>query len=156
MGDIADIGVQVGNAAGAISGVQQLPVSSVVVGTGDLQVSVSWNTRADVDLYLLEPNGELIFFANRSSEAGGVLDLDSNVGCGENEPQNENITYENVTPPGGEYLVSLDLFSTCGVVTSPTDYVVTLRIGDDVQTFTGTLLPDGSSSDVAITTFEIR
>jgi len=155
-GELADIGIQVGSAVGDISGAQQLSVSSLVVGTGDLQVSVSWNTRADVDLYLQEPNGELIYFVNSSSEAGGVLDLDSNVGCPENGPQNENITYENVVPPAGQYLVSLDLFSTCSVVTSPTDYVVTVRIGDDVQTFTGALQPDGSSRDVAITSFEIR
>ena len=148
--------MQLGSSAGDVSSSQSLPVSSVVVGTGDLQVSVSWNTRADLDLYLQEPGGELIYFVNPTSEAGGVLDLDSNVGCPTDDPQNENITYENATPPAGEYIVSLDLFSTCGLVTIPTDYVVTVRIGDIVETHTGSLLPDASSSDVVITTFEIQ
>lgn len=155
-GDDGDIVVQVGSSFGDISDAQELPVTSVVVGTGDLQVSVSWNTRADVDLYLQEPTGETIFFGNETSEAGGMLDLDSNVGCPENEPQNENITYENAVPPAGEYIVSLDLFSTCGIVNTPTDYVVTVRSGNDVQTFTGSLLPGAIPSDVMITSFEVR
>lgn len=155
-GQVDIVSVQVGNAAGSVSGVQELPVSSVVVGTGDLQVSVSWNTIADVDLYLQEPSGETISFTNTTSDAGGALDLDSNIGCPEGAPQNENITYENVVPPSGEYTVLLDLFSTCGRVTTATDYVVTVRIADDVQTYTGSLLDTTTGSDVVITTFEVR
>ncbi len=155
-GEVGDIDVQVGSATGDVSGAQELPVTSVVVGTGDLQVSVSWNTPADVDLYLQEPSGETIFFGNSESETGGILDLDSNVGCPENEPQNENITYENVVPPSGEYTVALRLFSTCGVVTTDTDYVVTVRVGNDIQTYTGTFLADSSNRDALITTFEVR
>ena len=39
-------------------------LSVVEVGTGKLQVSLSWDQNDDVDLHLLEPNGNHIYYAN--------------------------------------------------------------------------------------------
>ncbi len=41
-------------------------IKLVEVGTGTLQVSLSWDQFDDVDLHLLEPNGNEIFYANRT------------------------------------------------------------------------------------------
>ena len=42
-------------------------IKVVEVGTGSLQVSLSWDQLDDVDLHLLEPSGNHIFYGNRSN-----------------------------------------------------------------------------------------
>src|SRR5207237_4273195 len=47
-----------------------------VVGfTGDVQVSVSWDAPSDVDLHVVDPSGEEIFYGNPASASGGQLDV---------------------------------------------------------------------------------
>jgi len=49
------------------------------VGTGTLQVSLSWDQLDDVDLHLLEPSGNKIYYGNRSSENWEKLEFE--FGC---------------------------------------------------------------------------
>ncbi len=154
-GQIDEIAVSVASAVGDISGAEKLPVSSVVVGTGDLQVSMSWDTPTDLDLRLVEPDGTNIYFANKVSASGGTLDLDSNVLCFIDGVNNENITYENVVPPSGEYTVQVTYFSDCRI-DRDTNFVVTVRTGGEVQTFSGSVNAADVGSRQDITTFEIR
>jgi len=154
-GELDEIAVSVEGASGAVSGSAVLPVSSVTVGTGEVQVSVSWDTPTDVDLHLIEPDGTRIFFANETSDFGGMLDLDSNPGCFIDGVNNENITYESGTPPSGEYIVEVDYFSNCGITTE-TNFVVTVRIGTSVETFSGTFVAaDDNGLTDEITRFQI-
>ena len=95
------------------------------VGTGDVQVTLSWDTVADVDLHVIDPSGEEIFYGNRLSASGGELDLDSNAGCGGGDVRNENITWPIGIAPSGTYTVRVDYWSNCDVVR--TNY--TVRIG---------------------------
>ena len=41
------------------------------VGTGAVQFSLSWDAEVDLDLYVRDPDGETIFFANKTSSSGG-------------------------------------------------------------------------------------
>lgn len=120
-----------------------IPVSVVQVGTGDVQVSVSWDAPSDVDLYVVEPGGEEIFYGNPFSASGGMLDLDSNAGCSIDNVNNENITWgEDASPPSGQYTVRVNYWDSCGV--SATNYVVTVRLeGQDTRTYTGSLTGAG-------------
>ena len=145
-GSAAQIGVQVGNAEGEISSQQDVEVTTVVVGTGDLQVSISWDTPTDVDLHLIEPDGTRIFWRDTMSDTGGELDLDSNPGCSIDGVNNENITYDGFEPLSGEYTVEVDYFSSCGVLT-PTNYLITTRVDGVVTTFDGVYLPGDDSDD---------
>jgi hypothetical protein len=139
---------------GAVGGYQTVPVQVVAVGSGDVQVSVSWNAESDVDLHLVEPGGEEIYYGNSSSATGGTLDLDSNPACAIDHVKNENITYAN--PPSGSYTVRVDYYDECGV--TQTDYVVTVqRKGHAPETFTGSFTgagdQGGAGSGTQITTF---
>lgn len=132
------------------------PVSIITVGTGDVQVSVSWDAESDVDLHLVEPGGEEIYYGNDVSATGGTLDLDSNAACSIDGKKNENITWPSSTPPRGTYTVRVDYWDSCGV--SATNYVVTVRVkGRSPTTFTGrfTGLGDngGLGDGVQVTTF---
>jgi hypothetical protein len=112
------------------------------VGTGALQVSLSFDNAKDVDLHLIEPEymteyGETadfwlrhIYFGNHVSYNGGELDLDSNPGCSLDYINNENITYNDSTAyvAPGTYKVYVDLFENCDPEVA-TNYVVTVFYG---------------------------
>ncbi len=142
---------------GAVSSYVTNNVSVASAGTGELQVSVTWDAASDVDLHLVEPGGEEIYYGNTTSDAGGELDLDSNAGCSIDNVNNENITYASA-PPVGEYIVRVDYWSECSV--SETNYVVTVNIpGQQQQTFNGTFTGTGNyggeGDGVEITRFTI-
>lgn len=40
-------------------------INVIEVGTGNLQVSLSWDQLDDVDLHLMQPNGDKIYYGNR-------------------------------------------------------------------------------------------
>lgn len=144
---MAQLDVAVGSSEGSVSAPQSLELQTVQVGTGDVQASISWDQPNDVDLYLVEPDGTIIFFNELTSASGGELDLDSNPACNLDYVNNENITYENATPPSGEYIVGVSLYAACSV-TAPTSYVVTVRNGGTVNTFRGVLMPEEEQADI--------
>ena len=96
----------------------------VPAGTGQVQVSVTWNAASDVDLHVVEPGGEEIFYGHKGSAAGGVLDLDSNADCVLDNVNNENITWDSDAPHGTS-TVRVDYYKSCGVAS--TDFAVTIQ-----------------------------
>lgn len=144
-----------GTASGAISVPVVVPTQSRTVGSGDVQVSLSWNTASDVDLHVVDPRGEEIYYGHRGSASGGVLDLDSNAACAIDGVQNENITWPSGRAPAGSYTVRVDYWSSCGV--PRTDYVVRVTNGSASQIFQGQLTGRGDTGGpgdgVFVTTF---
>jgi hypothetical protein len=113
-------------------------------GTGEVQVNITWNTPADVDLYVVDPFGAEIYYAARGAPSGGQLDIDSNAACGSDGPRAENIFWPfGVVPPRGLYTVRVNNWSACSA--AATDYVVTIRTKDGVaQVYTGRLTGPGN------------
>ena len=150
---------QVATVNGAVSVAHVVPTEVIEVGTGTVQVSLSWDTPTDVDLHVVDPAGEEIYFFDPMSSSGGELDLDSNADCFLDNIKNENITW-NGPAPTGEYTVRVDYWSACDVL-GTTSYVVSVRIeGRPPQIFTGTFGPgdadqgyEGSGRTVATFTF---
>ena len=66
---------------GAIGAYVDVPATLVAVGTGDVQVSVSWDAESDVDLHVIDPTGDEVFYGQQLVTSGGSLDLDSNAAC---------------------------------------------------------------------------
>jgi hypothetical protein len=106
----------------------------------ELQVSLNWGAPVDLDLHLETPDKEDIYWGNPSGEHGGTLDLDSNSGCTIDNVNNENISWGEDTPPSGEYVVRVDLWSACDE-TEPIPFVVTVNLRGEVSTYTGTFDP---------------
>ena len=125
--------------SGNIYEIWRADIRLIEAGTGALQVSLSFNNAKDVDLHLFEPNGEHIYYGHRTSSNGGHLDLDSNAGCGIDNINNENITYdEEAYVEPGTYTVYVDLWSNCDP-TIATDYVVSVFYGGSlISAQTGT------------------
>ena len=88
------------DAAGAVGPATCHVFQNQPVDFGDLQVTVSWDTDADLDLHVADPNGDEVYYDSTKVESGGVLDLDSY--CG---PQafirNEHIAWSEGGPPRG-------------------------------------------------------
>jgi hypothetical protein len=132
----------VGQSVASLGDFVSKPLSIIAVGTGDVQVSISWDSPADVDLHVVDPSGEEIYYGNKTSPSGGELDLDSNAACSSDTPRNENITWPQDGAPSGEYIVRVDYWSACDA--TETNYVVTVQVrGQDPQTFIGTFTGTG-------------
>jgi hypothetical protein len=130
-------------------------VEVLAAGTGDVQVSVTWDTSADVDLHVVEPSSEEIYYGHKLSNTGGELDLDSNAACAGDNVRNENITWPN-TPPSGTYTVRVNYWDDCGAVA--TNWVVTVRRKNQAPLtfsgqFTGTGTGGGLGAGSLVTTF---
>jgi hypothetical protein len=117
--------VAVVDESGSTSSTDATAISVVEVGTGDVQVSVSWNEDVDVDLYVVDPNGETIYYGATTSSSGGELDLDSNPACSIDGIRNENVTWPTGEAPSGTYEVRLNLYADCDI--DRTSWVVTVQ-----------------------------
>lgn len=102
-------------------------------GFGDVQVTLTWDTETDQDLWVTDPDGERIFYGNSTSDSGGELDRDDVDGYGP-----ENVFWESGTAPAGEYKVEVDYFSGSPV----TNYTVLVQAFGRVRTFTGQIRQD--------------
>ena len=113
------------------------------VGTGDIQVSVAWDTPSDVDLHVIDPFGCEIYYGNKTGCASnGELDLDSNAGCGIDNVNNENVFWPPGEAPIGTYTVGVDWWSDCD--DQEANYVVTINACGKVQTYEGHFAPGTS------------
>jgi tRNA (guanosine-2'-O-)-methyltransferase len=84
---------------------------------GDVQVTIGWDTGADIDLYVTDPSGAKLFYneQNRSSAAGGRFDHDARGDCrpDQDQPRIENV-YWPAPAPRGSYALELHYFGPCG------------------------------------------
>jgi len=113
-----------------------LTASTRATASDQLQVSLSWSDKVDLDLHVQVPAGSDstdIYYGNRIA-AGGMLDLDSNMACAIDDVDNENITWGTNTPPAGHYRIRVDLWSAC-TLPQVIHYTVTLRQCGVSQTF---------------------
>lgn len=109
------MGVQGLDARGRLSAPVRTTLSGEEVGTGDVQVGVSWGSATDVDLHVTEPDGTEIYYGLRTSPSGGQLDLDSNPGCLIDGVNHENVFWPTGQSPDGDYAVSVQMFADCDV-----------------------------------------
>lgn len=124
--------------SGQVSNVVTTLVNVLQLGTGALQVSLSWNTPTDQDLYVTDPAGEVIYYSNEVSSTGGQLDRDDTDGYGP-----ENIFWLD-NAPDGEYKVAVNDYD--GTSSENTIYVTVNAPGKSKQ-FTASTI-NGSTVDI--------
>jgi len=81
--------------------------------TGDLRCSLAWYSKNDLDLHLVEPCGNVIYFSSmRSANGTGRLDVDNTSGGTRKNPAVENITWANSSDlKDGKYTLKVHNFS---------------------------------------------
>lgn len=111
--------------------------NEIVLNEGPLEFTLIWNTGADYDLSLFEPNGTRIAFDQQGpTSTGGRFQLDSNSGCVQTNPTDpsgvEHIYWpQTANPEAGIYRINVTLFSDCGF--APADWTLIMRVEGVVQ-----------------------
>ncbi len=125
------------------------PTAEPVLGTGDVQVTLRWESNADVDLHVTEPDGTEIWFGSAGpTTTGGQLDVDSNVGCVQ-EASVENVFWPTGGAPVGEYTIGVDGYEVAGCGSGA--YTVTAKVrGETVLTESGEVA-EGETDTYTIT-----
>ncbi len=94
-----------------------LPVQSAEI-TGkfgeSLEVTLSWDSPVDLDVFLTDPNGETVYFANRKGKSGSRMGMES--GCAKaalnSGPYRERGKSKEALL--GRYRVSVEFMKDCG------------------------------------------
>lgn len=124
------------------------PTEAVTLGTGDVQVTLRWHTLDDLDLHVIDPLGEEIYYAHSTSASGGELDVDMNVGCGSTRSPVENVFWHSGEAPRGTYRVRVNYYSACSV-DQRNPFEVTVKIvGQPDRVYEGVLTRSGDTADV--------
>ena len=98
-------------------------------GVGDITITLTWNTRDDLDLHLLEPTGDHIYFRNKTSRSGGQLDIDMNAGGRASSSPMENISYPG-RPPTGRYKILIHYYAQKAPSHHQVPYQVYVKVGE--------------------------
>ena len=111
--------------------------------SGQIQVTLSWNSGADMDLYVYDPSGYQIYYGDRASPSGGMLDHDARGMCTGNGPI-ENVYWSSPRPPSGNYTVEVHYWGDCGDRAAiPTPVQVSISVGGAIiGVYQATLYPD--------------
>lgn len=116
------------------------------LGGGDIEFTLQWNNTSDLDLFVREPGGTVIYFGNTRSGSGGNLVLDANFPCGTNLVYAEDINWPSGSAPSGTYQVWVQETSRCGS-SQAANWTITARVdGNIVLTRSGT----GASSTYSV------
>lgn len=132
------------DAQGNVGPYHQLEIELVRSGTGDVKITLSFDRLHDLDLHVVEPNGEEISYTNDASATGGQLDLDAGSHCMASAANAENVFWPPDGAPAGEYIVSVQNFEQCSP--GPIDFTVRVAYDNRVNTYRGTFA-DGTAGE---------
>ena len=121
----------------------------------DIRASLVWNNRNDLDLHVIAPSSEHIFYGHKRSACGGWLDVDMNV-RGETTKPVENVQWTRGTAPAGRYRVFVQNYRF-HEAPGATEYRVEVEINGKIQHFEGHIAAKGETgagSDVTILEFD--
>ncbi len=106
-------------------------------GTGEVQVTLNWTAAVDLDLHVVEPSGEEIYYSHPYSGTNGELDLDnrcSNYVSG----RPENIFWPPAGSggaPTGTYLIKVVWYDNCSESPAEVPFSVRVIVRGRVYTF---------------------
>ena len=121
------------------------------VGTGDIQITLTWESSVDLDLWVEDPNGDIVNYEYTPIPSGGELDRDNK--CDDfilGRP--ENIYWPSGDAPSGTYTVYVDYYGGCDSSDS-VSYTARTVIQGAVTSYEGNI-SYGDSADM-VTTFTI-
>ena len=111
--------------------------------SGEIEIGLIWQNENDLDLHVVDPNRERIFFQHRLAASGGELDVDRNAGCEQditNKPV-EHVVWPVDSAPFGEYEIFVHHYANCGAK-DPTSFQVELLVDGKRQSFSGSTSAD--------------
>lgn len=117
----------------------------VILGTGDVQVTLLWASGDDLDLHVFDPEGFELYFGSSQSPSGGQLDHDDTGGCGSPATTRaENVFWPEGGAPTGEYRAFVRSFSGCD---GPASFELRITVGGTVVHQESGTLSGGTDSE---------
>lgn len=108
--------------------------------SGPIQITLVWQGATDLDLHVVAPSGEKIYFAHPSSRCGGELDVDMNNGSGRQNSLApvENIVWtDTVVPRTGKYMIYVHHYALRGTRERQVPFRVAIKVEDRVAVHDG-------------------
>ncbi len=126
--------------------------------SGPLTVSLVWFDKNDLDLSVVCPGGEKVWF-QRLQAGGGVLDVDRNDGTRElTDAPVENVSWA-AAPPPGRYRVGVTFFQHRAAAGAPetSRFVVRVMVNGREQLYPGsvTVNPAAGAGEVVVTEIDV-
>ncbi|NEP17043.1 MAG: hypothetical protein F6J97_09060 [Leptolyngbya sp. SIO4C1] len=124
-------------------------LASPVLQTGDVQVTLRWDTSDDLDLVVVDPAGEQVSYLNPTVSSGGQLDVDANAFCETaSAAPVENIFWPTGGAPAGQYSAYVVLSIPCsGAAITAVDYSLTILNQGQRETYEGVARLDSVQED---------
>lgn len=106
--------------------------------SGDVQATLIWNNFNDLDLHVMTPGGELIYFGASRSSCQGELDVDMNAGGRTSREPVENIYWPPGLAPYGRFYVLVHHYANHGD-RDPTPFQLLVVVDGQARMFRGQL-----------------
>ena len=131
-------------------------VRGVPVKVGDPQFTLLWDTKADMDLHIIEPGGKEIYWNDPKGKRGGELDVDNVEGFGPENVYwlklNDDGSKDLGPGPPGDYKWWVHYYGGNGGVAVATRWKVRIKHEGRVEIFQGKLSVPGGKSKVSTLT----
>ncbi|GAA3623197.1 S8 family serine peptidase [Flavivirga jejuensis] len=114
-----------------------------IPSTGDVQILLSWDNYNDLDLHCVDPNGDKIWYKNKTVSSGGLLEIDMNAETSHSMTPIENIYWPTHSAPHGSYSIYLNFFKKKATNIKENPYSITVKYGDSTKVLNGTIVEEG-------------
>lgn len=123
--------------------------------TGDIRISLIWENYNDLDLHVITPKNEEIYYSHKRSMDNGYLDVDMNAGGRNSNKPVENIFWPKGQAIDGVYRVFAENFAYHDDnVRGEYPFKLEIKNGDELSYFSGTV--DGKKDRSKIFEFEYK
>ena len=96
-----------------------------------------WQNKNDMDLHVVDPNGEEIYYSHRTARSGGLLDIDMNASPPLVSPAVENVYWPERGAPSGTYKIFVNYYRKHEPGINQTPFKVRLLIKGHTTDFSG-------------------
>ena len=156
-----DITLSLADSAGAAEADSQSAAAEIpelILLAGGVQVELTWNGAADLNLEVRDPSGESLHWDSRTTNNGGVFGFDANGLCQViSGSPTETATWQPGFLPTGSYEVLVYYEQACDTLTATVEFTVNVTVnGVASGTISSLLAPFGQTGqNVYVGRFEV-
>jgi hypothetical protein len=110
---------------------------------GEVTVTLMWDSEDDIDLSIIEPSSEIIWYGHKNSNAGGFHDIDDNANQPFSKEPIENIRWLK-NAPQGNYDVKVKLYKKRSELLEIPFYLE-IKTNENVETYDGVFINEGEN-----------
>lgn len=119
-----------------------------------IRASLIWHTYDDLDLHVVTPNGDHIYYGHKQARCSGELDVDRNAGGAQTREPVENIRWPKGKALPGKYVVYVQNYAHHESDRKDIPFMVELDIDGKIERFEGVAKKGRTGAASNITAFE--